>query len=288
MSLTWGPLHFIVELWFFLWYKRYEVLHMKQKKNKKRWIYNIAILFFLGVMIFSLWNLIPLLIQDHRDNETQKEMVQMVEKKQEDDKTVVLEPDWKKLQESNPDIIGWIYVPDTVINYPIVQSKDNSYYLNHSSLKDVNTIGAIFLDFNASSDLSDFHSIIYGHSVINSSAMFSQIKEFCDEDFFKEHPYLYLLTPEQNYRCDIVALTKTTSESFLYQIGFSGAEDQEAFLERMMSEASLSRETDDLSADDSIVTLSTCDIAYGLDSDKRILLHARLVPWDETILYEES
>lgn len=56
----------------------------------------------------------------------------------------------------------------------------------------------------------------------------------------------------------------------------------------MMSEASLSRETDDLSADDSIVTLSTCDIAYGLDSDKRILLHARLVPWDETILYEES
>ena len=277
-----------MELWFFLWYKRYEVLHMKQKKNKKRWIYNIAILFFLGVMIFSLWNLIPLLIQDHRDNETQKEMVQMVEKKQEDDKTVALEPDWKKLQESNPDIIGWIYVPDTVINYPIVQSKDNSYYLNHSSLKDVNTIGAIFLDFNASSDLSDFHSIIYGHSVINSSAMFSQIKEFCDEDFFKEHPYLYLLTPEQNYRCDIVALTKTTSESFLYQIGFSGAEDQEAFLKRMMSEASLSRETDDLSADDSIVTLSTCDIAYGLDSDKRILLHARLVPWDETILYEES
>lgn len=277
-----------MELWFFLWYKRYEVLHMKQKKNKKRWIYNIAILFFLGVMIFSLWNLIPLLIQDHRDNETQKEMVQMVEKKQEDDKTVALEPDWKKLQESNPDIIGWIYVPDTVINYPIVQSKDNSYYLNHSSLKDVNTIGAIFLDFNASSDLSDFHSIIYGHSVINSSAMFSQIKEFCDEDFFKEHPYLYLLTPEQNYRCDIVALTKTTSESFLYQIGFSGAEDQEAFLERMMSEASLSRETDNLSADDSIVTLSTCDIAYGLDSDKRILLHARLVPWDETILYEES
>ena len=277
-----------MELWFFLWYKRYEVLHMKQKKSKKRWIYNIAILFFLGVMIFSLWNLIPLLIQDHRDNETQKEMVQMVEKKQEGDKTVALEPDWKKLQESNPDIIGWIYVPDTVINYPIVQSKDNSYYLNHSSLKDVNTIGAIFLDFNASSDLSDFHSIIYGHSVINSSAMFSQIKEFCDEDFFKEHPYLYLLTPEQNYRCDIVALTKTTSESFLYQIGFSGTVDQEAFLERMMSEASLSRETDDLSADDSIVTLSTCDIAYGLDSDKRILLHARLVPWDETILYEES
>ena len=70
---------------------------MKQKKNKKRWIYNIAILFFLGVMIFSLWNLIPLLIQDHRDNETQKEMVQMVEKKQEDDRTVALEPDWKKI-----------------------------------------------------------------------------------------------------------------------------------------------------------------------------------------------
>ena len=55
------------------------------KKRRKNWIYNIAIVFFLGIMVFSLWNLVPLLMQEHADNETQKEMEQMVEKVEEKD-----------------------------------------------------------------------------------------------------------------------------------------------------------------------------------------------------------
>ena len=95
------------------------------KKRRKNWIYNIAIVFFLGIMVFSLWNLVPLLMQEHADNETQKEMEQMVEKVEEETQIVTLDPDWEALQAANPQIIGWIYVPDTVINYPIVQGSDN-------------------------------------------------------------------------------------------------------------------------------------------------------------------
>lgn len=115
-------------------------------------------------MIFAACNLIPLLIQDHQDNETRKEWDSMVLKKQdqedqdgteeeESSEPVVLDPDWASLQSTNPDIVGWIYIPDTVINYPIVQGSDNEYYLDHSSMRNVNTIGSIFLDAAASQRL---------------------------------------------------------------------------------------------------------------------------------------
>ena len=257
------------------------------KKRRKNWIYNIAIVFFLGIMVFSLWNLVPLLMQEHADNETQKEMEQMVEKVEEETQIVTLDPDWEALQAANPEIIGWIYVPDTVINYPIVQGSDNDYYLDHSSLGEANTIGSIFLDANASADLSDFHSIIYGHSVLNSSAMLTQVAQFADADFFEAHPYLYILTPQQTYRCDILALTKTTSDSALYQTWFGDDAQRESYLQLIYSQALHSREVEDLQTQDSIVMLSTCDLDYGLDSEYRILLHARLVPWEGTITYEQ-
>lgn len=256
-------------------------------KKKKNWIYNLAILFFLGVMLFSLWNLIPLLIQEKEDNDTQKTMEQMVLVEEEEKKIVTLQPDWQALKEANSDIVGWIYIPDTVINYPIVQGSDNDFYLDHSSLKASNSIGSIFLDTAASSDFSDFLSIIYGHSVMNSSVMFTQVDSFENTDFFESHPYMYILTPEQTYRCDILALTKTTSETNLYQTWFGDDTQRWDYLDRLYTQANLTREVEDLSTEDSLIMLSTCDLDYGLDSNHRILLHARLKKWDGTITYEE-
>ncbi len=256
-------------------------------KKKRNWIYNLAILFFLGVMLFSLWNLIPLLIQEKEDSDTQKTMEQMVLVQEEEKETVTLQPDWQALKEANPDIIGWIYVPDTVINYPIVQGSDNEFYLDHSSLGASNSIGSIFLDANASSDFSDFHSIIYGHSVMNSSEMFTQVDSFENTDFFESHPYMYILTPELTYRCDILALTKTTSETNLYQTWFGDDAQRWDYLDRLYTQANLTREVENLNVEDPLIMLSTCDLDYGLDSNHRILLHARLKEWDGTITYEE-
>ncbi len=259
------------------------------KKKKRNWIYNLAILFFLGIMIFSLWNLIPLLIQEKEDHDTQKKVEQMVlvEDKKEEETVITLQPDWESLQNANSDIVGWIYVPDTVINYPIVQGKDNDFYLDHSSLGASNLIGAIFLDANASSDFSDFQSIIYGHSVISSSEMFTQVASFADASFFESHPYLYILTPEQTYRCDILALTKTTSDSDLYQTWFGNDDQRLSYLQLLYAQGDLTREVEDLNVHDPLIVLSTCDLDYGLNSDHRILLHARLKVWDETIILEQ-
>ena len=179
---------------------------MKKKKNIRKWLYNIAILFFLGVMVYAACNLIPLLIQDHQDNETQKEWESLVlrepneeeqqeidgEEEDQEPVSVVLSPDWNALQSTNPDIVGWIYIPDTVINYPIVQGSDNDYYLDHSSMNNTNTIGSIFLDAAASADFTDLNTIVYGHSVTQSNAMFTQLALFEDQSFFESHRYIYI------------------------------------------------------------------------------------------------
>lgn len=271
---------------------------MEKKKNIRKWLYNIAILFFLGVMIFAACNLIPLLIQDHQDNETRKEWDSMVLKKQdqeeqdgteeeESSEPVVLDPDWASLQSTNPDIVGWIYIPNTVINYPIVQGSDNEYYLDHSSMRNVNTIGSIFLDAAASSDFSDLNTIIYGHSVAQSDAMFTQLAFFEDQSFFESHRYVYLLTPKQNYRCEIMALTKTKSDSFHYQIGFAPNHYWTEYLDQVMAEAMYTHDVGEISENDRVIMLSTCDLDYGVGSEYRILLHARLQNFDGVIRYEQ-
>lgn len=271
---------------------------MEKKKNIRKWLYNIAILFFLGVMIFAACNLIPLLIQDHQDNETRKEWDSMVLKKQdqedqdgteeeESSEPVVLDPDWASLQSTNPDIAGWIYIPDTVINYPIVQGSDNEYYLDHSSMRNVNTIGSIFLDAAASSDFSDLNTIIYGHSVAQSDAMFTQLAFFEDQSFFESHRYVYLLTPKQNYRCEIMALTKTKSDSFHYQIGFAPNHYWTEYLDQVMAEAMYTHDVGEISENDRVIMLSTCDLDHGVGSEYRILLHARLQNFDGVIRYEQ-
>lgn len=274
---------------------------MKKKKNIRKWLYNIAILFFLGVMVYAACNLIPLLIQDHQDNETQKEWESLVlrepneeeqqeidgEEEDQEPVSVVLSPDWNALQSTNPDIVGWIYIPDTVINYPIVQGSDNDYYLDHSSMNNTNTIGSIFLDAAASADFTDLNTIVYGHSVTQSNAMFTQLALFEDQSFFESHRYIYILTLSQNYRCEIMALTKTKSDSFLYQIGFAPNHYWTDYLDQMMAEAMYTHDVGEISENDRVVMLSTCDLDYGVGSEYRILLHARLQNFDGVIRYEQ-
>ena len=198
---------------------------MKKKKNIRKWLYNIAILFFLGVMVYAACNLIPLLIQDHQDNETQKEWESLVlrepneeeqqeidgEEEDQEPVSVVLSPDWNALQSTNPDIVGWIYIPDTVINYPIVQGSDNDYYLDHSSMNNTNTIGSIFLDAAASADFTDLNTIVYGHSVTQSNAMFTQLALFEDQSFFESHRYIYILRRPSRIRSSIRSASRPTT-----------------------------------------------------------------------------
>lgn len=223
----------------------------------------------IGVFAFSAYQLWTI----YQTQNTVKEETRELEKLATSEDSKVLDPDWDGLLAQNSDIVGWIYIPGCEISYPVVQGKDNSYYLDHTVQNESNRMGSIFLDAQANSDLSQDNSILYGHSV-DIGGMFTNLSQFEDSQFFEEHPCFYLLTPQQNYRCDIVFFAKTTDGSVYYTTSFGDYRQQR--LQEMKAQALYTREMD--LTQGSFVTLSTCDLDYGFDSDQRLVLTAKLTP----------
>lgn len=106
--------------------------------------------------------------------------------------------DWEKLREINPDIIGWLQIPGTVINYPVVQGATNDDYIKTTIKGESSPAGSIFLDSDSSRNIDDQHSIFYGHNMKNKS-MFHYIASFIDKKFFDEHRTIYYVTPDRAY-----------------------------------------------------------------------------------------
>ena len=116
--------------------------------------------------------------------------------------TAPIKVDFDLLRAQNEDVIAWIYCPDTPINYPIVQSSNNEHYLRRLLDGSYNISGTLFMDFRNSADFSDWNSIIYGHNIKNDS-MFGTLPLYEEQSYFDEHPVMYLLTPEKDYKINI-------------------------------------------------------------------------------------
>lgn len=142
--------------------------------------------------------------------------------------------DFKALWAVNPDIIGWIRVPGTSIDYPILYSGDNSTYLNRSleGKKDVH--GAIFLDMDSQPDFSGRHNLFYGHNMRDGS-MFSAVNKFKNENFYNEHRFIELYLPEREIHLEIFAVFPIPSQPWLRMTSFPEPSDFEAFKEKLFS-----------------------------------------------------
>jgi sortase B len=165
--------------------------------------------------------------------------------------------DLAALQAVNDDIMGWILIPDTVISYPVLQGDDNDLYLNHTWNLKSNSVGAIFMDYRNSRDLSDFNTVIYGHNMRDDS-MFGELHLFRTPEFFASHPSVYLVDENGCHKYDIFAayeVSLVTAEP--YQMEFSGAEDQQAYIKKCLSLSGGDTEITP-TEEDKILTLSTC------------------------------
>ena len=169
--------------------------------------------------------------------------------------------DFEILQSQNPDIVGWIYCPDTNINYPIVQGDSNQAYLYRSHTGERNANGSIFLDFRNLRDFSDFNNIIYGHNM-GVGEMFGTLKQFADQKFYEEHPVMWLLTPDKAFRLDLIAGMVTPSDSETYEL-FSYQEDLHERMEYALSHSSFDAGEVDISQITQVLTLSTCSYEYA-------------------------
>lgn len=157
-------------------------IRMKKPMSKtKKIIYDILFVIALAVFLFSAYKLISIYYLNYQEGK-EKDAVQEVAKVPKNPEKEDFTIDWKALKEKNPEVVGWILIPDTDISYPIVQGSDNSYYLNHTFEKKENYAGAIFMDAGADASFQDRNTIIYGHNVKHGT-MFAELEKFKEQAF---------------------------------------------------------------------------------------------------------
>lgn len=178
--------------------------------------------------------------------------------------------DFNALWETNQDIVAWIYCADTPINYPVVQSDDNNYYLRRLLDGSYNTSGTLFLDCRCNADFMDRNSIIYGHNMKNNT-MFGTLPSYTEQSYYEAHPIMWLLTPEQNYKVELFSGFITPSDSESYDV-FYGKADLEKYVEETLQKSTF---TADVELNDAgrIITMSTCSYEY---ENARYVLLGRL------------
>lgn len=163
----------------------------------------------------------------------------------------------------NSDIVGWITIDGTLIDYPFVQTDDNSYYLDKNIKKEKAAAGTIFMDCRCAEDFSDFNTVLYGHHMKNKS-MFGNVKLFADPEFFASHTTGTLYTKYGTYDLEIFAyMVVRSDDDMIYNL----SPDQDSFYEYVRENARQYREPSD---EGKVVTLSTC--AYEFDGARMVLL----------------
>lgn len=186
--------------------------------------------------------------------------------------------DWDALRAVNPDIVAWVYVPDSPINYPVVQGDDNEEYLHKAfdgSTGWLASAGTIFLDSTNSPDFSDQNSALYGHHM-NDGSMFASLSDWQNNDEYNAHRDIYVLTPQGNYRLKTFALVKTTGDDALVQTTFSSDESYQSYIQDKLDRSVTTQQGEVLSAADirQSMLFSTCEYSQA---DGRAVLFAAVV-----------
>lgn len=170
--------------------------------------------------------------------------------------------DFESLQETaSPDIYAWIYIPDSMIDYPVLQHPtDNIYYLEHNMDGSKGYPGCIYTeDYNAK-DFSDPHTVLYGHNMKNGT-MFAGLHKYEDSKYFEEHPYIYIYTPEGLLVYEIFAAYEYSNLHLLLNYDFTNEVIYQGYLNDIKEVRSMNcniKEDVEVTVDNRILTLSTC------------------------------
>ena len=159
----------------------------------KKWIYNGLFIVSIGVIIYAGW-MIYCQKSEYKKAEVEYQKLQKKEKK----------IDFVELKKLNQDVVAWIKIPGTRINYPVVHGSDDEEYLHQTFLKKRNSSGAIFLEAKCKNNFTSENNIIYGHHMRNGT-MFADLVKLRDQKFVKEHDQIQLYLPGKTIDLTIVS-----------------------------------------------------------------------------------
>ncbi len=271
---------------------------MKKRRLKKRifrFLLLVIIVLSFALLIVSLshiikWAIESKEIQDISSN-AQKEVV--IKEVEDDEQTEIieqpkevekfnpywdyikmnlLEVDFSNLKKTNSDVIGWIQVPNTNVNYPFVQTTDNDYYLHHAFNKSRNSAGWIFLDYRNDLEILNQNTIIYGHGRYDRT-MFGSLKNLLKSSWQKNtnNHIIKLSTEYQNTLWQIFSVYHIPTTGDYLTTYFPSEEEYQAFLDKILKRSAYQFPTT-VSSTDKILTLSTC-----YNDEEKLVVHAKLI-----------
>ena len=273
--------------------------YQKKKRRKKKlrfrkWVILVFLLFFLSIFTVSI-NQIYQWLKDNKEIENiSDDVVNDTKIKEKEDtentenvnppdnkdndywnyiKMSLLEVNFNELLTKNPDTVGWIQVKGTNINYPIVQTTDNSFYLNHAFDKTKNEAGWVFMDYRNDSVNFNQNTIIYAHSRLTGS-MFGSLKNILNSSWYtnKNNHIIRLSTPTENTMWQVFSVYTIPKESYYITPSFNSNEAYLEFLNTIKSRSEVDF-SGTVNTNDKILTLSTCKDNFG----NRIVMHAKLI-----------
>lgn len=256
-----------------------------QKKNPWKIVYVLLIVLCLACIGGML-----LYLQKERKDEAAIEKQQQVLQEQFAEQQTEADPetqeaekaelpiDFEGLWEVNPEIYAWLRVPDTNIDYPVLQhmEDDQSYYLTRDIYGKSNQAGSIYTEYYNSKDFQEPNTVLYGHNMKNGS-MFHNVRYFADREYFDGHEELYIYLPDKILKYQIIACYEYDDRHLLGSFDFHDEAVFAEYLEEIMNPRSMYamiREGVELTTEDKLVTLSTC---VANKPNNRRLLQAVLV-----------
>ena len=179
----------------------------------------------------------------------------------------------KALKKINKETKAYLEVKNTEISYPVVQHSDNNFYLNHDIYKRKTYVGWIFFDYRNNTKGFDDNNIIYGHSMLNGM-MFGTLKKTLNASWRKNKENLIITLEKEDgvHKFEIFSIYKVNYTTDYLKINFDSAEDKESFIKMIRGRSSFKSKTE-VTADDTILTLSTC---IG-SNNKRLVVHGVLI-----------
>ena len=237
-----------------------------KSKKIRRTARNIIMICLVGIMLVSGWKVYEIVKGYLADRAVYDKIAEQAGNME----TGV---DFNVLKEINPDVIGWLYYKDTVIDYPVVQGENNEMYLSMLFDRTWGGCGTLFADCITEDPFRQFNTIVYGHHM-KDGTMFACLKELRDPEYCAKNPKLKLITPDGVFDLEIWAFLNEPADSNIYLTNIKSEEDKQMYLELAESLASYTTDVE-VTTQDRLVMLSTC--AYEFE-DARYIIVCKMVP----------
>ena len=238
-----------------------------EKRRKKRNGWKILYVILVLACLLCIGGMVLYLMQDNAEEvivEEQQEALkeEYVIEELPEKELAELPIDFEGLWEINPEIYAWIRVPDTKIDYPILQheGEDQGYYLTRDIYGENSQAGSIYTEHYNRKDFTDPNTLLYGHNMKNGS-MFHNVRYFAEREYFDEHEDLYIYVPGKILKYQIITCYEYDDRHILGSFDFSDEAVFTEYLEEIMNPRSMYtmvREGVELTPENRIVTLSTC------------------------------